>query len=462
MMNWSFSKTYFLLMFTILSSFSCNKTKKPYTNPLNSNSIFKSTHSNLVISRSEYHNKLYGFWLGQCIANWTGLVTEMDKIGNIGEIKTGAFYTRDNWGQKDTPSIWGNGIPSSLSVNIDFVLRDRSEIWDADDDTDIEYMYQHLLLANNTSFLTSEMIKEGWLKHIKVQEENFLWVSNQRAFDLMREGVLPPHTGNFINNEYYEMVDAQLTTELFGLLSPTNTNVALKMAYLPIRTTADKNAAWISEFYVIMHSLASMADQTKPVKQQLHWMAEKARNHLPNDSYSAKMYDYVKNKYESKITWEQARDSVYVRYQVNQKDGYDITSKNMYCNGCFAAGINFAASLISLFYGEGDFKETIKIGVLAGWDSDNPTATWGGLLGFMYGKEHIENHFDIPLSEKFNIHKTRQNFGKDSIDTFGNMAQKGILIIDRVVKGALNGTINVAEDYWSIPNTPLNILPAND
>jgi hypothetical protein len=152
--------------------------------------------------------------------------------------------------------------------------------------------------------------------------------------------------------------------------------VALKMAYLPIRTTADKNAAWISEFYVIMHSLASLADKTKPVKQQLHWMAEKARNHLPNDSYSAKMYDYVKNKYESKITWEQARDSVYVRYQVNQKDGYDITSKNMYCNGCFAAGINFAASLISLFYGEGDFKETIKIGVLAGWDSDNPTATW--------------------------------------------------------------------------------------
>jgi hypothetical protein len=278
----------------------------------------------------------------------------------------------------------------------------------------------------------------------------------------MREGVLPPHTGNSINNEYYEMIDAQLTTELFGLLSPTNTNVALKMAYLPIRTTADKNAAWISEFYVIMHSLASLADQTKPVKQQLHWMAEKARNHLPNDSYSAKMYDYVKNKYESKITWEQARDSVYVRYQVNQKDGYDITSKNMYCNGCFAAGINFAASLISLFYGEGDFKETIKIGVLAGWDSDNPTATWGGLLGFMYGKEHIENHFDIPLSEKFNIHKTRQNFGKDSIDTFDNMAQKGILIIDRVVKGALNGTINVAEDYWSIPNTPLNILPAND
>ena len=56
-------------------------------------------------------------------------------------------------------------------------------------------------------------------------------------------------------------------------------------------------------------------------------------------------------------------------------------------------GSIIAASLVSLFYGEGDLKETIKIGVLSGWDSDNPTATWGGLLGFMYGKEGVEKTF---------------------------------------------------------------------
>ena len=38
----------------------------------------------IVVSRADYQNKLHGFWLGQSIANWTGLVTEMDKIGNIG------------------------------------------------------------------------------------------------------------------------------------------------------------------------------------------------------------------------------------------------------------------------------------------------------------------------------------------------------------------------------------------
>jgi len=127
--------------------------------------------SDRIISRTAYADKLYGFWLGQCIANWTGLVTEMDKIGNIGEIKTGDFYTRDNWGKPDQPSIWGAGEPSHLSPTIDFVIEGEEGVWGADDDTDIEYLYQYLLYTYKTSVLSGEQIRNGWLKHIKTEEE---------------------------------------------------------------------------------------------------------------------------------------------------------------------------------------------------------------------------------------------------------------------------------------------------
>ncbi|RLD60560.1 MAG: ADP-ribosylglycohydrolase family protein [Bacteroidetes bacterium] len=408
--------------------------------------------SDIIISRAEYFDKLYGFWLGECIANWTGLVTEMDKIGNIGDIKTGDFYTRDNWGKPDQPSIWGEGVPSDLSPTINFVFRQEGEIWGADDDTDIEYMYQHLLFTNKTSILTGEQIRDGWLKHIKKEEENFLWVSNQKAFDLMSVGILPPETSNPEINPYFEMIDAQLTTEIFGLFAPSRPDIALKMAYLPIRTTARKNAAWISEFYVTMYSLASRVDNSLSKDKQIFRIAEQARKQLPQNSYAAKMYDYVKSKYESGIPWEQTRDSVYIRYQIHQKDGYNITSQNLYCNGCFAAGINFSASLISLFYGKGDIKETIKIGALTGWDSDNPTATWGGLLGFMIGKEGVENAFKQKFSNKFNIHRTRQNFPNNGIDTFEKMAKKGLFITDRVIQDEMGGGINLKKNVWYIPN----------
>jgi len=402
-----------------------------------------------VISIIQYKEKLKGFWLGQCIANMTGLVTEMDKIGNIGKIKTGKFYTSDDWGKLDQPSIFDPSKPSQLSKNIDFVF-EQNGVWPADDDTDIEYMYQELLFTYKTAFLTPSQIKNGWQKHIKLEEENFLWVSNQRAFDLMNEGILPPETSNPKLNEHYDMIDAQLTTEIFGLLSPSRPDIALKMANLPVLTTARDNAKWISDFYISMHSLAYNIDFSKDIKKEIFSLAENSRYLLPDSSYSSKMYDFVKKQYDSGVSWEEARDKIYERYQVNEDDGYDITSRNLYCNGCFAAGINFAASLISLFWGEGDLKKTIKIGTLMGWDSDNPTSTWGGLIGFILGKEGIEEEFGKKFSNEYFIHRTRQNFEKP-IDNFDNMADKGIRIISRLVINELGGSYDIDNQLWYIP-----------
>lgn len=442
-------KYYVIIIFSLIVLSACNtETKKNETKETNS---IQEKEVYITISRDKYKDQLFGFWLGQCIANWTGLVTEMDKIGNIGEIKTGNFYTRADWGKPDQSSIWGQGIPSDLSPTIDFVFRDTNEIWGADDDTDIEYMYQHLLYTNRNSILSPIQIRDGWLKYIKEEEENFLWVSNQKAFDLMKEGVLPPETGNPQKNEHFEMIDAQLTTEIFGLFAPARPDIALKIAHLPIQTTAREESEYISKFYVAMHSLASKINSNESISQQIFWMANQAREYLPDSSYTAHMFDYTKKLHESGIPWEQTRDSIYYRYQVNQEDGYDITSKNLYCNGCFAAGINFAASLVSLFYGEGDLKETIKIGTLTGWDSDNPTATWGGLIGFMIGKEGVEKAFDRKFSNQYNIHRTRQNFPNEGIDSFENMAEKGLIVTDRVVKKEMGGTIDLEKNTWIIP-----------
>ena len=414
-------------------------------------SISENDSSLIQISRAEYSEKLYGFWLGQSIANWTGLVTEMDKIGNIGEIKTGDFYTRNDWGKKDQRSIWEDESIDKSDVKIDYVFKDKTESWGADDDTDIEYMYQYLLNFYETSILTPNQIRDGWLKHIKKVEENYLWVSNQRAFDLMIEGILPPETSHPSLNEHFEMIDAQLTTEIFGLFSPTRPEISIKMAEIPISTTARNEAKEIAEFYIRMHSLASIPIHTDDIKDKIFWLADKSRATLNDEQYPAKMYDYVKELYYSNIKWESARDSIYNRYQVKEQDGYDMTSRELYCNGCYAAGINFASSLVSLFYGEGDIKKTIKIGTLSGWDSDNPTSTWGGLIGFIIGRSGVEKAFERDFSNKFNIHRTRQNFPNNGIDTFENMANEGIRVVDRVVKNELNGTIDKENNLWLIP-----------
>ena len=439
------------LLSLIILTFSCSEKEKSTSNVLKDKNLnyieYKPSGDEIVISRAEYYNKLKGFWLAQCIANWTGLVTEMDKIGNIGDSNTGDFYTRDDWGKKDLPRP---GQTLKVDRYIDFVFEGKDGMWGADDDTDIEYIYQHLVYTNKTSKLSGQQIRDGWLKHIKHEEQNYLWVSNQRALDLMIGGIVPPETSDPEKNPDFDMIDAQLTTEVFGFYSPGRPDFAVEMAELPIRTTARYNAEWISKFYVSMYSLAAIADPNLSNKENLLIIAEKSRDQLPNDSYASKMYDFVKKQYNDGLRWETIRDNIYVRYQVEEKDGYDITSRNMRCNGCAAAGINFAASLISLFAGEGDLKETIKIGSLMGWDSDNPTATWGGLIGFMIGKDGVEKAFNRTFSEEYNIHRTRQNF-PNGVDNFSNMANVGIFITDRVVQEELGGGIDLNNDIWYIP-----------
>ena len=413
---------------------------------------YEPSESDIVISRGKYLDQLEGFWLGQSIGNWTGLITEMDKVKP-------PFYTDKNWGGLDQKNIWGSYISPNDTI-ITYNLVENNDLWFSDDDTDIEYMYQHLLDINNVSILNPSQIREGWLKHIYSNEsapngENFLWVSNENAFYLMLNGLYPPQTSEPKNNPYYSMIDAQLTTEIFGLFAPVQYKVALKMAHLPIRVTAKFDSEWVSRFYVKMHSLASDIDSTLTIKQQINLMAMNARKELPNDSYSAKMYDFIEQSYlnnSDTSNWEKTRDEIYLRYQLNSNDGY------IYKNP-FDSGINFAASLISLFYGAGDFKRTIQIGTLTGWDSDNPTATWGGLLGFLLGRKKIEELFrNRTLSNQYWIHRTRKKFPdrtpkNNGEDTFELMAKRAVLIIDRVIIEEMKGGVNLEKDCWYIPKT---------
>ena len=400
-----------------------------------------------VVNREAYQSSFEGFWLGQCIANWTGLTPEMDKVEP-------PFYTDESWGGPDELSIWGGKGPSDT---LEYYLVLRGTPWGADDDTDIEYLYLHILHELEVTRLSGDQIREGWLRHMwsdnfNKDGNNFLWVSNENAYELMRKGSVPPETSDPELNPEYDMIDAQLTTEIFGLLAPGRPDVALAMAKLPIMTSARAHAKQAAEFYVVMHSLAMVAEG-HDIFEKLVWMSVQARKGIPDGSYLADMYDYIWSDYSEnpdKEDWESTRDKVYQRYQVEGASGYDYEHP-------YDAGINFAAGLVSLFYGQGDLKRTIRIGSLVGWDCDNPTATWGGLIGFMMGRKAVEAVFsEIELSDTYQISRTRRNFpdhtpSQDGEDTFSLMAERCCKVVANVVVSEMGGVIDPEKSEWHIP-----------
>ncbi|MGE3109378.1 MAG: ADP-ribosylglycohydrolase family protein [Phycisphaerales bacterium] len=383
-----------------------------------------------VIDRGDYEDRLRAMWLGEVIGNWTGLPIENAYVGP-------PFLTDDAWGQVLAP-----GYPP-----LDFVFQDP---WRADDDTDIEYVYLHALTTLNDTRLSGLQIADFWRAHVN----HHIWISNAAARGLMERGVLPPGTSLGACNIFRTMIDAQLTTEFFGAMNPGMPAQALEMADLPIRTTAYGNAVHASQAYVVMYSLATLAPASLTPAERVLWLVRQARRFIPDSSKSADVCDFVLAEFLSNPdpdNWELTRDRIYDRYQLHAGD------HGFFYRGWSESSINFATGIMSLLYGRGDFRRTIQIGTLAGWDCDNQPATLGGLLGLMLGYDALVAQFPgQPLSDRFTHTPTRDALpdllpsDPAAEDTFTMMASRMADISQRCITAA-GGIVNPLTRRWVLP-----------
>jgi len=335
----------------------------------------------IALDRAAYAERLRAMWIGECIANWTGLRTEGVRTAR-------PFFTDADWGEP----LGRDG------ARIDFVLLDPCP---ADDDTDIEYVYLHLMTEARRLRLSPEQIRDGWRAHI----HDFIWVSNRRARDLMERGVLPPATSLPELNPDALQIDAQLTTEIFGALAPGMPDLALRIADLPVRTTAHGHAADAARFHVLLFSLAATVDPGKPRREEIVRIVREARRYLPDASKASDVIDFVLSAYlssEDRDDWERARDAIARRYQER------AWLHGFLYRGFTESAINLAAGTLALLFGEGSFARTVQIGTLSGWDSDNGTATMGALVALIGGMEALREAFpEARWSDRYRIHRTR-------------------------------------------------------
>lgn len=384
----------------------------------------------IVIDRDDYRDRLHAMWLGQTIANWTGLQTELTR-------NEPPFYTDDDW------------------ADIGFVTDQNP--WLADDDTDLEYVYLHAASQARTPLLTSRQISDAWQRHIN----DFIWVSNARARELMRGGTLPPATSLGMANPDSLAIDAQLTTEFFGAFAPALPEQALRLADLPIRTTAEGHALHASQFFALLYSLAPRVDHL-PEGEQPEALARLARRYLPNTSKAAGIVDFVLADFLANPDvddWERTRDRIYRRYQL------EATQNGFRYINAVESSINFAAGMMALLYGEGDYKRTVQIGTLSGWDSDNATATLGGLIGLLRGTDYIRDQFPgVDLADRYRIYRTRDDLpdyrptDPDAEDTLTAMADRMIPLVERAIVDAGG---SVRGGTWRLPKTAPAPDPSN-
>ena len=298
------------------------------------------------LDQARYADAVHGSWVATIVANHSGL---------------------------DLQGIWVDEPGPGESIEL--LMPDQ---WSTDDDTHVEWLDLHILETYGLD-PTYEQIRDEWVDHLNGD----IWVSTRAARDLMDQGVLPPETGAPAGNpDGTWSIDAQLQTELFGLINPGDPTRARAQARFFAMVTNRGPAVDASAFYAHMYSLAF-------VESDVTELIAKARAAEPSDSEVASIVDAV-------LGWHATEPDDWRLTRRRIRDAYDDDPE------WWASRVNFAATIMALLYGEGDLRRTIDIAGLAGWDADNNMTTAAGLIGITVGFDALPEPFRSATDVYFN------------------------------------------------------------
>lgn len=283
------------------------------------------------------------------------------------------------------------------------------EQWSTDDDTHVEWLDLHILETHGLD-PTAEEIRDEWVDHLN----HDIWVATRRARDLMDDGLLPPETGAAAHNpDGVWSIDAQLQTELFGLLSPGLPDQARTRATRFARITNSGLAVDVSAFYAHLYAEAFF-------EPDLDRLVDGALAAEPADSEVTTIVDQVRAWHgEEPDDWRRTRARIAERYDLDPE--------------WWASRVNFAVTVMALMYGGGELETTIHIAALAGWDADNNMATAAGLLGVIAGFERLPASFRSSSDVYVNEDLTG---GLPEVDSVSNIADRTVRLGGSVLASA--------------------------
>lgn len=286
--------------------------------------------------------------------------------------------------------------------------------WSTDDDTHVEWLDLHIMETYGVD-PTYEQIRDEWVDHLN----NDIWVATLQARQLMDEGVLPPETGAPDRNpDGAWSMDAQLETELFGLISPGAPNAARDRARFFAEVTNRGPAVAVSQFYAHLYAEAFF-------EGDLTVLIDRALAFEPEGSDVAEIVTSVKGWHaDYPNDWRQTRREI--------RDRYDTDPE------WWASRVNFAVTVMALLYGEHDLIETINIAGLAGWDADNNMTTSAGLLGLILGFQELPE----PIRSSTDVYFNEDLTGDlPQFDSVTNIADRTVTIGTAVVR-SVGGTVS--------------------
>jgi ADP-ribosylglycohydrolase len=288
----------------------------------------------------EYLERLYGGWLAQIVAGALGTAIE--------------GYTTD-------------ALREKYGEIRDFVVEPTT----FNDDVTYELAFLRALELKGKS-ITSRDIAEQWVALIP-----FGWSAELVALRNLRQGILPPDSATF-RNPFYEWVGAQMRGAVCGLVAPGDPGRAAELAWTDGVVSHAQNGVLGELFNAILASLGFVMNDARSA-------LEAAVRAIPEESEHGSVLRFALDQAKQSDRWETAWRACEERLKrYNWVHAYP----------------NAAAEVIALWYGNGDFDETLHVNAMCGQDVDCSAAQALTLLGVVQGAEGIPSKWKEPVGDE--------------------------------------------------------------
>lgn len=202
------------------------------------------------------------------------------------------------------------------------------------------------------------------------------WSAEQIALDNLRNGIFPPDSAKE-GNPFREWIGAQMRGAICGQISPGNAAIAAELAWRDASVSHTTNGVLGEIFNAVITSLAY-------VETDMRAVVEKAIALIPADSQYRSVVSFALEKCRTHDDWEEAWAACRKRYErYNWIHAYP----------------NAAAEVVALWFGNGDFDDTLEIIGTCGVDVDCNAAQIMIALAAMKGSACIDSKWSEPFGD---------------------------------------------------------------
>jgi ADP-ribosylglycohydrolase len=236
---------------------------------------------------------------------------------------------------------------------------------------DITYEIAFLTAFEREGYhVSSTDIAEQWLALVPSG-----WSAEQVALDNLRKGIYPPESG-YYKNPYREWIGAQMRGAICGQVAPGNPREAARLAWIDGVISHAGNGILGEVFNAILTAMSF-------IETDMRRCLDAAIALIPEDSEYASVIRFARSEVESK----------------NFISAWSACEQHFKQYNWIHAYPNAAAEVISLWFGNGDFDETMYYIAMCGQDVDCNAAQIGAALGAMKGSAAIAERWYRPLGD---------------------------------------------------------------